>query len=171
MGLNLDARSETLALVSLLGATSPGVLLTFRQLSAAAGLDVRAHRHLLQSAFRVAEREHGVVYRNERDRGYRRLTTEEMPHVEARAADHQRNVARQTIQTLNRGVERVNDIPKETQARLDQALVRQGVIARLTRRDMLKADSDPDSKAPLPSHAEIAQRLLDRVPLRRRKKL
>jgi aminopeptidase N len=167
MSLVFEARPETASLVELLAVTAPGVQLTFGQLSAAAGVDdIRDRQHLLQSARRIAEREYGAVYCNERNEGYRRLTTEQIPHVEMRTAQHQRSVARATIQTLTRGVERANDVPRATQLRLNEALARQGIIARLTARRLLKAVVEPE--APLPTVPEIAQRLLDRTRLRRR---
>lgn len=155
-----ESRPETLALVELLAATPPGQLLTFERLGAVAGLDVRRHLHLFTSARRIAEREHGVVYRNERAIGYRRLSTDEIPAVEVRAADHQRSVARQTIQTLTRGVERANDIPTQTQLRLNAGLARQGIIARLAARRTLTPIIQAGE---LQSPPEIAQRLLDRA--------
>ena len=65
-----DISPDTVALAEALSATPVGETITYETLSAAIGRDVREHAvHLLHSAFRIVQRDHGAVFSNIRLRG------------------------------------------------------------------------------------------------------
>jgi hypothetical protein len=57
----------------------PGELITYAELSALTGLSIQTDaRYLLDAALRTALEEHNMVFENERNVGYRRLTDEDI---------------------------------------------------------------------------------------------
>ncbi len=83
--ISTEISPDVRALTDALMGVSPGSKITYAELSAAIGRDVQKHRYLIESARRIAQREHGAVFSVEYGVGYARLTTEQLPDVAATA--------------------------------------------------------------------------------------
>lgn len=71
---------EVTFLVNFLRDRSPGDLVTYQEFSKIAGLErIQDHRHCLDSAIRIAQREHGIYVRCVRKTGYEVVANEAVP--------------------------------------------------------------------------------------------
>ena len=98
---------ETAVLVKELRAVQVGATITYRALSMACGVDVLARRHLLDSARRIAMREHRVVFSAEISTGLRRLSDVEtvtlMPELRRSRIRSQAKMGIREIATVDYG--------------------------------------------------------------------
>ena len=110
------------ALVAALADVSPGATISYAALSEVIGRDVTQVRYLLHSAQRIASREHGAVFANERGVGYVRLTTEQLAGVGSTARSRVRRAARKASKVIKQGFDRANDMPPEVGRKLNAEL-------------------------------------------------
>lgn len=120
--INTEISPDVAALVETLCAVSPGDTITYAALSSVIGRDVCHVRHLLNSAQRIAAREHGAVFGNDRGVGYKRLTTAQLPHVGSWARSKVRRSARKAAKLIRYGSDRANALEPETQRKLNAEL-------------------------------------------------
>jgi hypothetical protein len=128
-----DISPRVRALADHLATASVGQTLTWPHLSAVAGADVTQHRHILYSAFKIAQRESGAVFSTERGVGCRRLAADEMHHVGKRARDHIRRTARRSVKAIIAGVRGANDITDEAKLKANAELASLGLIEHMAR--------------------------------------
>lgn len=117
--LTTEISPDVEALVAALADVSPGSAITYQQLTDVIGRDVQKHRHLIDSARRIAQREHGAVFSVEIGVGLSRLTLEQLPTVGSTARSRIRSTARRGAKALRQGSARANDIPPEVQRKLN----------------------------------------------------
>ena len=117
--ISTEISPDVAALVEALRGVSPGQTITYAALSEAIGRDVTEHRHLLASAQRIAAREHGAVFGNERSVGYTRLTIDQLPGVASTARARIRRTSRIAAKRLTQGAARTNDMPPDVQRKLN----------------------------------------------------
>lgn len=124
--------------------TSVGALVSYAALSDAAGQDVTDRRHWITTALRVAQREAGAVFVNERNVGYRRLTTEELPGVGFSSRKHIRSTARRASKAIIAGLRGSNAVPEPVKARATTELAVLGLVEHLSRNQQVaKHEAEP----------------------------
>lgn len=117
--LSTEISPDVAALVETLREVSPGAVVTYASLSEAIGRDVRKDRWLITSAQRIAAREHGAVFGNERNVGYRRLEVDQLPDVGSTARARVRIASRKAARFIRYGADRANDVRPETQRKIN----------------------------------------------------
>lgn len=117
--LTTEISPDVEALVGALSGVSPGSAISYQELTSIIGRDVRKHRHLIDSARRIAQREHGAVFAVEVGVGLSRLTLEQLPDVASTARRRIRSTARRGSKALRQGSARANDIHPEVQRKLN----------------------------------------------------
>lgn len=141
--LNTEISPDVAALVELLRAASPGATVAYADLSKAIGRDIREHRYLMNSAQRIAARDHGAIFSNEKLVGYVRLTTDQLPDVGSTARAKVRRASRKASKFIRYGVERANDVAPETGRKINAE------ISALALIEHVSADK---AAAPVPAH-------------------
>lgn len=142
--LNTEISPDVAALVDTLKGVSPGSMVSYADLSAVVGRDLRkTHRWLLLRAITVAARDHGAVFANERGVGYARLTTEQLSDVGATARGRIRRTARLGAKRMRFGLSRANDVPPEAQRKIN---------AELSALSLIEHISGDKASAPTPAH-------------------
>ena len=128
--ISADAR----AIADLLIACPVGEVVTFAAMSTAIGRDIRARRHVISTARRVAEREEGAVFTIERHAGYKRLDAARVADVIGTTTRaHIRRAARRSVKSLHEGTKRVNDLPPEVQRKVAAEMSALGLIEHIAR--------------------------------------
>jgi hypothetical protein len=131
--ISTEISTDVSALVDALVGVSPGQLITYASLSATIGRDVQKVGWLLQSARRIAVREHGVVFGSERGVGLARLTTEQLPTVGATARDRIRRKAKTAQRAMIAASTRANDVSPETSRKINAELSVLGLIQEISK--------------------------------------
>lgn len=155
--ISTEISPDVRALTDALMGVSPGSKITYAELSAAIGRDVQKHRYLIESARRIAQREHGAVFSVEYGVGYARLTTEQLPDVAATARRRIRSSARKGLKALRQGAAKANDVSPETQRKLN-AEISALALAEFVAGDKHAAPAPVHDQRPEPV-AMIARRL------------
>ena len=150
---------DTQALVAALAEISVGSLVTFEQLSACIGRDVREHRHLLYCARRVAERDNGIVFGSVRGVGLQRLTVEQIPHIGQSARRHIRSSAKRASSSIHRVISRANDASNETRLAANREISMLGLLQEVASNKHTAAVRVDDRPLPV---AIVARDFLDR---------
>jgi hypothetical protein len=156
--LNTDISPAVARLVELLCASSPQQVLTYQELSAAAGRSVLGARHLIASAKRICERDHGVVFGTERGVGVKRLAVDEIVNVGNRARAHIRSTARHAHRTIVRGTQGLNDLSPDQQRRQNAELTALALIEHVSTDRSVASRPDIDDLRP-ESVADLGRRL------------
>jgi hypothetical protein len=156
--ISTEISPDVAALVEQLRAVPLGGTIHYAQLSAAIGRDVRRHRHLIDSARHIAERDHGAVFGNEINVGYTRLTVEQFPDLGSTARRRIRRASRKARKTLNYAGASVNDVPPSVQRKLNAEVSVLGLLEHLAA-DKLAAPAETHAVRPEPI-AAVGRRLL-----------
>jgi hypothetical protein len=117
--LNTEISPDVAALVDVLRETSPGATVSYADLTKAIGRDIREVQWLMNSAQRIAAREHGAIFANERTVGYTRLTTDQLPDVGSTARGKVQRASRKAAKFIRYGADRANDVRPETQRKIN----------------------------------------------------
>lgn len=126
--LSEDARR----LADLFIATSPGATVTFAQLTAALGRDVKKARHLIASAQRTAQREAGASFVNVITVGYKRLAPGEVAsRIGPAARKRIRGEARRASGAIVAAVSVGNDLTPEEGRRANAEMAVLGMIEHI----------------------------------------
>jgi hypothetical protein len=120
--ISTEISPDVAALVELLRGVPLGGTIRYASLSAVIGRDVRRHRHLIESARHVAERDHGAIFGNEINIGYTRLTAEQLPGLGSTARRRIRRASRKARKTINYALESANDVPPTIQRKLNSEI-------------------------------------------------
>lgn len=156
--LSADAR----AIADVLIACSVGDTVTHRAMTATIGRDITKHRHILDTARRVAQREAGAVFVSERGIGLRRLSAERATETVGTAArKHIRRTAGRARKTLIAATNGANNLPPEAMRRLAAEVSTLGLMEHLARDAVTKPREDSPTK-PTPV-AITARALLERI--------
>jgi hypothetical protein len=141
-----ELSADASAMVDYLLTIPAGGEVRHAELSSVIGRDIRRHRHVMHSAFRVMEREHGVIFSALRGVGYRRLDTARV--VETVGHDARRSIgrkARRTTRALVAATKGTNDLTPDQQRRLASEISTLGLIEYAARERVVK----PRDNAPL----------------------
>lgn len=145
-------------LADLLATCPVGGVITYEQMTAKLGFDVRdKSRHLIPAAIRLVNREIGAVFAVVIRHGYRRL-----PDDELAAAGHAtrlkiRRKAGRSAKTLTRAVDASNAMSDASKLKVMSEIAVLGLIQRVARDATVKAAE----KAPSPpSSADVARATL-----------
>jgi hypothetical protein len=136
------------ALVAALQGVSPGATISYAALSEVIGRDITAVRYLLHSAQRIAAREHGAVFSNNRGVGYTRLTTDQLSGVGSTARSRVRRAAHKASKVIRQGFDRANDIAPEVGRKLN---------AELSALALIEHVASDKSATPVPAHDTRAE--------------
>jgi hypothetical protein len=160
--IQTELSADTRAIANLLGACPVGSTMTHGAMSAAIGRDILRHRHILQAARRVAQRENGAVFVSERRVGLRRLSAERATEtVGTTARKHIRRTAGRARKTLLAATNGANDLPADAQRRLAAEVSTLGLMEHLARDVMTQPKPDAPTK-PQPV-AMTAREMLTRM--------
>lgn len=163
MTIPQEVSADALALADMLVATPVGETATLAAMSQHIGRDVSRCRHVLYTAIRIAQREHGAVFTSVRGSGYRRLSAERVAETvgtHARATIRRR--ARRARAALMAATSQANDLPDKVQARATQEISALGLLEYLAQDSTVRAAPAPEAK-PEPV-AITARRLLGIAP-------
>jgi hypothetical protein len=153
-----ELSADAAALVDRLLAVSVGSTVTYADMSAAIGRDVRHCRHVAHAAFRVLRRD-GVIFAAVRGVGYRRLETGRI--IETVGRDARRSIGRKASRAskaLTAATRGINDLLPEQQRRLAAEVSALGLLAHLSRETTVAPkDTHPTKPTPV---AVTARRLL-----------
>lgn len=159
--LDLEISAETAAIAARLREAAVGETVSYDELSAAIGRDIRKRRHLLYAGMRAVERETGAVFGTERGVGVRRLPTDEASKIGAHARKRIRRAAHRAAGRIDRAVKRANDLPD------DVARKSYGEIATLRLLEHLSSDKAQPKQEKAPDRPEpvavTAARMFDRM--------
>lgn len=155
-----DLSQDTAALVECLAETPVGQVCTWGALDARLGRKVRNGKfYVLQSALRVALRDHGAIFVSVRGEGYKRLRLEEAHLLGARARQHVRRSAKRTSKALRHATARANDMPDDAARKVYREIGVLGLIAHVAsdKAQVPAADGQPTQQ----SVATVARQFLD----------
>lgn len=93
-----EASVDTRFVADAMKKTQPGETISYETLNAACGRDVRAARHLIESARRILLRDHSMVFRCVPNEGYIRLEDEKI--VEVANTDRREKMRRQAAAAI-----------------------------------------------------------------------
>ena len=103
-----------------LATTSPGELISYKEMEQIANADLRANRHIIYTAIRKAEREDGIVFVVERGEGYRRAKGRDfMGIVHSGIVRSRRIVKRSLRQSLRMPQSEFDALSDDDKARLN----------------------------------------------------
>jgi len=156
---NLELSAETLAVLNRLKEAPIGETVTYDDLSAAIGRDIRRHRHVLYSALRVALRDDGLLFGTVRGVGYQRVPAEDAHHVGVDARKGIRRRARRSSKRIAAAMSRANDVSDEARRKAHSEMAALGLIEHLSRDTAQPRDADKPA-APEPV-ALTARRMLE----------
>lgn len=160
---DLRRSPETTVLIDLLRAVPLGGEIGYRALSEAIGRDVRGPaRARLDSARRIAQRDHGVAFFCVRGLGLRRITLDELPAVGGLARARIRGTARGALKTMTAVAAVSNGGSPDTLRALSRERASLGLIAHVAAESQQPAfDPGPGAMALPPALA--AQSLLKHI--------
>ena len=132
-------------LADLLTATPLGELVTYQQMSALLGFDVKRRRWLTIRARDIANGEAGAVYVSERNVGYRRLPNREGHALGAVARTRQRKIARRSAKHMTNAMLYANDATDDDRREFHTEIAAQRLLEHFTLRRNLPrvAASEP----------------------------
>lgn len=155
-----DIHPDTLALKKALEAVSVGATIQWASLSQAIGREARNCKHLLYSAMRMAERDSGAVFSNERNVGYKRLKPEDAHTVGAHFRGVVRRRGKRAHKSMVAVASRTNDMSRDAQMKLSREISAAALLRELARDKAVERTAKPDDDlSPLPV-AETAKRML-----------
>jgi hypothetical protein len=141
-------RSEVLAVAERFMTASNNEVVTYDDLSRAAGCDVRdTRRWIILRAIKLISKTSGVVFANERGVGYRRLDSETgVKHAGEKAIKRTRSAARHGRQNLQHAVQHANDVSPSEQRYANQRLAALGLVEHLTKAKVVRTMPDETPK-------------------------
>jgi hypothetical protein len=140
-------RTEILAVAELMMATPIDQIVSYDDMSTAAGCDVREKRWIILQAKALVNREHGIVLSPKRGIGYRRLGSESgVKHAGEKAIKRTRSAAKNGRETLRNALERANDIAPSELRHAYQRLTNLGLIEHLAQDKILRTMPDEPPK-------------------------
>jgi hypothetical protein len=153
---------DTRALANRLLAVPLGGAISYADLSAAIGRDVRTEntRYLIYGAMRVTQREAGAIFANDRGKGYVRLSPDDAHKVGNTARSRVRRIARHATKQISAALARANAVAPESQRKANAELSALGLLEHVAKdRHVVPAETD---EAPTPV-AITARRFLERI--------
>jgi hypothetical protein len=137
-------RSEVLAVAERFMTASNNEVVTYDDLSRAAGCDVRdTRRWIILRAIKLISKTSGVVFANERGVGYRRLDSQTgVKHAGERAIKRTRSAARHGRQNLQQAVQHANDVSPDEQRHANRRLAALGLVEHLTKAKVVRRMPD-----------------------------
>lgn len=166
--IHTEMSADTRLLADMLIACSIDEVVTYGAMTEALGRDILVYRYIVISAAKVAMREAGAVFVNERGVGYRRISAERAtetvgPHARGRI----RRTARRARGAIIAATNGVNDLSPEAQRRASTEISNLGLLEYLSRDSMNKPKEDGPTK---PQPVGIAAReMLEKMGIRIRK--
>lgn len=158
--ISTEISPDVAALVERLIDSKPGDLVSYDDLAATIGRDVRGeHRWLVLRAREIANRDHGAIFGNERGKGYVRLAPEEAHSLGSTARSAIRRKARKASKMIRAAVSRQNSLPPEAARKSNAELSVLGLVEHLSR-DRCASPAPIHERRPEPV-AIVAQRLLE----------
>ena len=113
-----ELHPDTRRIIALLETVPVDGIVTHAAISGAIGRDIEPVRHLLYSAIRHMEREHGTVFACVRKQGYRRMPATEIALIGATARSRIRRTARRSIRSMEAGLTGANDMPNDVRLKV-----------------------------------------------------
>lgn len=155
-----DVHPDTLALKKVLEAVPLGETVKWAELSSAIGRDAKNVKHLLYSAMKMAERESGAVFSNERMVGYKRLKPEDAYSVGVHFRGVVRRRGKKAHKSMVAVASRSNDIGREATLKLTREISAAALLRELARDKAVEKAVNPDEgNEPIPV-AQVAKRML-----------
>lgn len=153
--MDLSLKPETATLIDALLAAPYGETITFADLSAALGRDVRRQPSPLPSARRIAERDHNALFASVRGVGLRRMSPDEVSVIGAGGRRRIRRGARRAVTRMGQLVKGANALPAEAQRDMSREIAALNLIAHISEDRSTAALSDGPN-APPPAKAATA---------------
>lgn len=126
-------------------------VVSLKQLSEAAGVDVSAERWIVQSALRAVNAEHGAVFATVRGEGYRRLAHGDGALFAGNRGLYRiRRASRAALKAASNAARHANDMTADQRRRHNQQIASLGLIAHLTMARTVEAMPETPRQAPDP---------------------
>lgn len=153
---------DTRAMATRLLAVPVGGSVSYADLSAAIGRDVRAEntRYLIYAGMKLAQREAGAIFANDRGKGYVRLAADDAHKVGHTARSRVRRIARHASKQIHAALTRANDVAPESQRKANAELSALGLLEHVAKdRNVVPSETDT---GPTPV-AITARQFLERI--------
>jgi hypothetical protein len=161
--ISTEISPDVSALVNVLDGVAPGSTVTYQELSATIGRNIKSCYWMVLQAKKIAARDHGAVFGTQRKVGFRRLTTEELHTVGNTARAMIRRRSRVAAKLIRQGAAKANDVSPEATRRMNAELSALGLIGEIAKDEAAKPVETHDQR-PEPV-AVIAKRMLEGLDL------